>query len=273
MDGILFRLDEDRFWYVHPDGDLDTWLLAHQVGFDVSISDPHSRALQLQGPKSFEIMHAASNGDIDSSMRYFHAGFFNLGGQRLYVSRTGWTGELGFEIYTQGDKTDCPRLWKHLMDIGTPNGMVFSSMQSMNIRRIEAGILDSGSDFDTSMTPYEAGLGKFIELNNKRFIGRDALLNAKRGKRLYGLRCSGFTPSGGDAIYDGNIQVGRVTTGAQSPYLDAGIGYTRFNQAGDWNGKTFSIRSANQGTAECDIVELPFYDQEKAIPRTLTSLI
>jgi aminomethyltransferase len=271
MDGILFRLAQDRFWYVHPDGDLDTWLLAHQDGFDVKVSDPHSRVLQLQGPKSFEIMHAASNGNIDSSMGYFHAGFFNIGDQRLYVSRTGWTGELGFEIYTQGNKTDCPRLWKHLMDIGVPKGMVFSSIQSMNIRRIEAGILDSGSDFDTSMTPYEAGLDKFVDLGKTEFIGRDALLDAKRGKRLYGILCSDFTPSGGDMVIDGDTHIGRVTTGAQSPYLEAGIGYVRFDQTGDWHAKTLSIRSAKQGTAECNIVSLPFYDHEKRIARAATS--
>ena len=98
MDGIVFRLTESRFWFVHPDGDLDTWLLAHQHGFDVTITVPHSRVLQLQGPNSLKIMHDASSGEIGESLKYFHAGFFKVGGQHVFVSRTGWTGELGYEI-------------------------------------------------------------------------------------------------------------------------------------------------------------------------------
>ena len=128
MDGILFRRTDDQFWFVHPDGDLDTWLLAHSPGFDIKLSDPQSRVLQLQGPKSYQIMHDASSGTISEDLKYFHSGFYDLGGQQVYVSRTGWTGEMGYEIYAQGDLTDCPRLWHHLMEKGKPHGMVFSSM-------------------------------------------------------------------------------------------------------------------------------------------------
>ena len=137
-------------------------------------------------------------------MGYFHAGFFDIGGQEVYVSRTGWTGELGYEIYTKGAATDGPRLWEHLVTSGRAHGMIFGAMQSMNIRRIEAGILDSGSDFDTSMTPFEAGLERFIDLEKDCFIGREALLNAKRGKRLYGLICKDLAPRSGDVIFAGH---------------------------------------------------------------------
>lgn len=75
MDGILFRLGETRFWFVQPDGDMHTWFLAHNTGFDVTISDPKSRVLQLQGPASFAIINAASDGAVDREMGYFHAGF------------------------------------------------------------------------------------------------------------------------------------------------------------------------------------------------------
>ena len=150
MDGILFRLAADRFWYVQPDGALETWLHAHSDGFDVTISDPHARVLQIQGPASFEIMQAASGGAIDETMGYFHSGFFKIGGQEVYVSRTGWTGELGFEIYTQGNATDCPVLWHHLMKTGEPHGMVVSSISSMEIRRLEAGMNSKGFILSTA---------------------------------------------------------------------------------------------------------------------------
>ena len=267
MDGVLFRLAPERFWFVQPDGDMQTWLLAHNNGLDVRVSDPRSRVLQVQGPRSFDVMRNASGGAIDRNLRYFGSGFFEIGGQEVYVSRTGWTGELGYEIYTRGDRTDCPRLWNHLMDVGAPHGLIFSSMRSMNIRRIEAGILDCGGDFDTSMTPFEAGLDKFIDLEKAGFVGREALLVAGRSKRLYGLLCHDLTPSGGFGIFDGDDRVGVVTTGAQSPYLKAGIGYVRFDHGGNWSGRTLSMRSGTYGDAICEIVDPPFHDREKEIPR------
>ncbi|MDE0303383.1 MAG: aminomethyltransferase family protein [Albidovulum sp.] len=270
MDGILFRPTEDKYWFVQPDGDMLTWLLAHRRGFDATVSDPHSRVLQIQGPSSIEIMSIATNGAIDSDMLFFQCGYFEIGGQTLFVSRTGWTGELGFEIYTLGERTDCPRLWDYLMKIGTPKGLMFSSMQSVNIRRIEAGILDSGSDFDMSMTPFEAGLEKFVDLEKDGYIGRDALVNAARGKRLFGLYCSGIVPSRNFQVFDGSELVGIVTTGAWSPYLQAGIGYVRFFSAGDWPGKILTMHSDDFGSVDCKIVDPPFYDREKNIPRGRT---
>lgn len=269
MDGILFRLAENRFWFVHPDGDLEPWLLAHNQGFDVTLKDPKSRVLQLQGPNSFSIMHEASAGALTESLKYFHSGFFDFAGQQIYVSRTGWTGELGYELYTLGGQTDCPRLWEHLMQIGASHGLVFSSMQAMNTRRIEAGILDSGSDFDISMTPYEAGLERFVDLSKKAFIGRDSLRAASSGVRLLGLRCVAATPCAGDLIFSGRAPVGMVTTGALSPYLECGIGYARFDHPADWSGKTLTLKSRQSGEVNCKIVDLPFYDSEKRLPRGL----
>ena len=269
MDGILFRLAETRFWFVHPDGDLEPWLLAHSHGFDVTFSDPKSRVLQLQGPNSFPIMQAASSGALTESLKYFHSGFFDFDGQQVYVSRTGWTGELGYELYTLGDQTDCPRLWDHLMQKGAPHGLVFSSMQAMNTRRIEAGILDSGSDFDISMTPYEAGLERFVDLSKKGFIGRDALKAAAPATRIFGLRCIAATPCCGDLILSGSAPVGMVTTGALSPYLKCGIGYARFDQPDEWSGKTLTLKSQQSDKVTCTIVDLPFYDPEKRLPRGL----
>ena len=269
MDGILFRLAENRFWFVHPDGDLDMWLLAHSRGFDVKVSDPKSRVLQLQGPKSFRIMQDATRGAITQNFGYFHSGLFNFDGQQVYVSRTGWTGELGYELYTLGEQTDCPRLWNHLMRKGEPYGMVFSSMQAMNIRRIEAGIFDSGSDFDSSMTPFESGLENFIDLGKKGFMGRDALMVANSGVRLFGLHCKDSTPQVSDLVLSDNAPVGKVTTGAFSPYLECGIGYVRFDKTSDWSGKILTLQSHKFGEVSCTIVDLPFYDQEKLLPRDL----
>ena len=269
MDGILFKLSENKFWYVQPDGALEAWLIAHSEGFDVTVSDPHSRVLQIQGPNSLAIMGAASNGKIDENMGYFHAGFFDLGGQEVYVSRTGWTGELGFEIYTQGTATNCVRLWNHLIEVGKPHGMVFSSLRSMEIRRIEAAILDNGTDMDMSMTPYQAGLGAFIDLEKEGYVGRAALLRADRRTLLYGIKCDAVVPAMNCEILDGPETVGRVTAGAQSPYLKCGIGYVRFREPGAWAGRALSLKTGSGEMFPCTVVDLPFYDPEKRIPRGL----
>lgn len=273
MDGLLFKLSENRFWYVQPDGALETWLMAHSEGFDIKISDPKSRVLQIQGPASLEVMRAASNGAIDEAMDYFHAGYFDLGGQELYVSRTGWTGELGFEVYSRGEKTDHVRLWDHLMAAGKPHGMQFSGSGSMEIRRLEAGILDNITDMDMSMTPFQAGLARFIDMEKGDFVGRDALVGADRRTLLYGLKCKDVKPIMNNTVHDSSGPVGRVTAGAWSPYLDTAIGYVRFGRPGDWSGRRLSLQTRDDKSYDCEIVDLPFYDPEKYIARGLEASI
>jgi glycine cleavage system aminomethyltransferase T len=267
MDGVLFKLAENRFWYVQPDGALEAWFIAHSERFDIDISDPKSRVIQIQGPASLSILRDATEGAIDENMGYFHAGFFDLGGQELYVSRTGWTGELGFEIYSQGDGTDYRRLWNHLMEAGEPHGMAFSSVESMGIRRIEAGILDNMTDMDVTMTPFQAGLESFIDIDKEGFIGRSALLGASRYKLLYGIKCAAAAPPTNATVFDNDKEVGRVTTGAFSPFLECGVGYVRFNAPSEWAGKTLTLQISNSEAHPCEIVDLPFYDPEKLIAR------
>jgi len=274
MDGVLFRLADQRYWYVQPDGALETWLLAHSKGFNVTVSDPHSRVLQIQGPSSFAIMQAATDGKLTDKMGYFHSDFFTIAGQQVYVSRTGWTGERGYEVYTQGTATDCDKLWNHLMAVGEPHGMKFGSISSMEIRRIEAGILDNGTDFDLTMTPFDAGLGAFIDIDKTDFIGREALLSRQSGtKRLFGLKCLTGIPSYKEPVTEGDKVVGHVTAGAWSPYLKSGIGYVCFKAQGPWAGRKLTVQTAGGMRAECEILELPFYDSEKLIPRGLDTMI
>jgi len=267
MDGVLFKLGADRYWYVQADGAMEAWFIAHSGGFDVTISDPNSRVIQIQGPASIDIMNAASAGAIDDSMKYFSAGFFDLGGQSLYVSRTGFTNELGFEVYCGGEATDHLALWNHLMTSGEAFGMEFSSTRSLTIRRIEAGILGNLSDMDTSLTPFAAGLAAFVELDKGDFIGREALLNADRRSRLFGVTCADAIPGRGSVIIEAGSAVGRLTAGTDSPTLGCGIGYVVFEQPGDWPGRKLRVRLPDGNEHGCEIVTLPFFDPEKKIVR------
>ena len=273
MDGVLFKLAPDRYWYVQADGAMETWFVAHSGGFDVTISDPNSRVIQIQGPASIDIMNAASAGAIDESMKYFSAGFFNLGDQELYVSRTGFTNELGFEIYCGDEATDHLALWDHLVASGEPFGMEFSSTRSLTIRRIEAGILGNITDMDISMTPFAAGLGPFVDMDKGDFIGRDALQNADRRSRLFGVTCTDAIPGRGSVVLDGESAVGTLTAGADSPTLGCGIGYVVFDQPGDWPGRKLRVRLPDGNEHDCEIVALPFFDPEKKIVRGLDRTI
>ena len=265
MDGVIFKLSENRFWYVQSDGPFETWLLAHSGGYQVTISDPKSRVLQLQGPASISIMKAVSNGSIDENMPYFGSGFFDIGGQRLYVSRTGFTGELGFEIYCDGEKTDHLALWDHLFRCGAPYGMEQSSTRALTIRRIEGGILGNLTDMDTTMTPFEAGLGSFVDMNKNDFIGKTALENKDRRNLLFGLTCADEIPTSGSIVLDGTREVGRVTAGVPSPTLGLGIGYVRFIQPGKWADCKFILRLNDGSQHDAYVVKLPFFDRDKKI--------
>ena len=147
--------------------------------------------------------------------------------------------------------------------------MVIGYGGSMDARRIEAGILNNGKDMDQSMTPFEAGLGAFIDFGNARFIGREALLSAPRKTRLLGVVCPGETPKTGWQVLDSGNVAGRVRTGDWSPTLESGIGYVEFEYASDWAGRALEIQSLSGDRYPCEIVELPFFDREKRLPRGL----
>ena len=273
MDGVVFRFSDTKFWYVQADGPFEAWLTALSDGFEVEITDPHSRVIQIQGPASVTIMNEASNGEIDDSMGYFRSGFFEIGGQNLYVSRTGFTNELGFEIYCDGATTDHLALWDFLIKIGVPHGLEFSSTRAMTIRRIEGGILGNITDIDTTMTPFEAGLGAFVDMEKENFVGRKALLEKDTGCLLFGLTCKGATPISNSEIIQGEKMVGRITAGVPSPTLNLGIGYARFLTTGDWVGKSLTLRLPNGSEHTCDIVDLPFFDKERQIVRGIDKRI
>ena len=269
MDGVIFKFEENKFWYVQADGPFEEWLLAHSAGFDVKISDPKSRVLQIQGPASIDIMKAASNGKIDENMPYFRSGFFNLGGQKLYVSRTGFTNELGFEIFSDGLKTDHLALWDHLMECGKPFGMEFSASRAMTIRRIEGGIFGNLTDIDTSMTPFEAGLGFFVDMDKTDFIGKDSLKEKDKRPCLFGLTCEKAIPAAGSKVILKNKTVGYVTAGVPSPTLQIGIGYVRFYEPDSWAGQDLLLELPGGDSYEAKVVNLPFIDLEKKIVRGL----
>ena len=272
MDGVVMRLAQDRFWYVKANGEFMSWLKANAIGLDVEVSDPDSRVLQIQGPKSLDVLDAAIGGGLSADFKYFHAGFFDVCGQRLWVSRTGWTGEVGIEIYCNSgpEPTDHEALWDYLLACGEPFGMEFSSSSSMGIRRVESGILDNGSDIEPDLTPFGAGLGQFVRLDKEDFIGRAALETADRSQLLFGLVCATAAPHAGLQVHFDHGPAGHMTIGTWSPTLDTGVGYVRFDRplpGDDWFAKTVQLHDRDGTPHEATVDTLPFVDKDKHLPR------
>ena len=151
------RLKPDLFWYAQADGDFYSWARAHAKGMDVQITDPNVFVSQVQGPTSMDVLAAASDDGMPEPFNYFGIARVNFGGQQVIITRTGYTNELGWEFYTEPHH-DAEQLWTHLCKAGEPFGLGLFGLDSMHIRRIEAGILNAGSDFDMTTTPYDLSL-------------------------------------------------------------------------------------------------------------------
>ena len=268
VDGILMRLEPDLFWYVQAEGQIYSWLIAKSESLDVKISDPNIWVNQVQGPFSLDILYSACDGLKPEPFRYFDISKVTIAGQEVVISRTGFTAEIGWEYYVS-PKTDTSLLWKHLMSVGEPYGLIHSGLDSMDIRRIEAGIMNSGSDFDLTMNPYQVGLGQFVDLSKDDFIGKAALELAPKEKLVLGVRCDKSEPRVLSEVSVNSKNIGLITAAAWSPYLKSGIGYVRLTSSGHKPGEAIEIYGIDGKKHVAKLLELPFFDKEKKIPRGL----
>lgn len=269
MDGVVLHVSPGRYWYVLADGEFTTWLEAHRAGYDVRIRDPESWVLQVQGPRALEVLAPMLDGAGPSPFRYFSVHECEVAGEPFIVSRTGWTGELGFELYSRHPGVDGERVFRHLVQAGSPFGMRVSALECMGIRRIEAGIRDNGTDMDASMTPFAAGLGGFVDLEKTVHIGAEALRTVDRRSAFFGVQSDPGSPPGRHRVWHGGREVGRLTAAARSPFLQSTIGYVRFDSPGEWEGEQVSLEAVDGTRYPARVVALPFYDAEKRIPRGL----
>ena len=266
VDGVFVRLAQDRFWYAQADGDFVNWAKAHAKGMDVRILDPEVNVSQIQGPLSMEVLAAAARDGIPEPFGYFGSAWVDFGGQKVLISRTGYTNELGWEFYTEPHH-DAGALWAHLDQAGAPQGLRMFGLDSMNIRRIEAGILNAGSDFDETTTPYDVGLGQFVDLTKDDFIGKAALEAAPKERRLHGIICHGAEPRVNGRVVWRDAPAGRITAGATSPYLGHGIGMALMDSAEAGPGTEVMIEANDGQMYPATLAEMPLYDKACEIPR------
>ncbi len=266
VDGILLRLAEGKFWYAQADGDFYGWARAHATGLDVRISDPDVFVSQVQGPNALKILEAASDTGMPEPFGYFAIARVQFGGQEVVVTRTGYTNELGWEFYTEPHH-DADALWAHIRAAGAAHGIDLFGLDAMNIRRIEAGILNAGSDFNHTTTPYDAGLGRFVDQDKGDFIGKTALASASRRPRLHGIKCMTGEPLISGAVCRDGMVIGKVTAGATSPFLGHGIGYALLDDSAHGAGTHVEVVCKDRSMHQAELVELPFYDKRAEIPR------
>jgi aminomethyltransferase len=267
-DGVVFRLGEDWFWYVHADRDVFTWLQALKPGYEVEIRDPGAWAIQIQGPTSLEILDACVDGGAPEGFKYYHARQVTMGGQPVLISRTGWTAELGFEVYNMDPHVDGMALWSHLMAAGAPHGMEILSTYAMNPRRIEAGIMNYGTDMGWDTTPFDLGLGGFVDFDHD-FVGREALQTAERNPRFSGFMTEATDIKWGSPVFASGRAVGRVKAFELSPTLGTGVGYVLFDKPEAMSANAFSVKGRDGNEHPLTLHALPFVDPDKRIPRGL----
>lgn len=266
VDGILLRLEQNKFWYAQADGDFYSWARAHGAGLDVTISDPDVFVSQVQGPNALKILEAACDTGMPDPFAYFSMAKVMFGGQEVVITRTGYTNELGWEFYTEPHH-DPDALWQHLEAAGKPFGMEIFGLDAMNIRRIEAGILNAGSDFNATTTPYDVNLGRFVDEDKECFIGKKALAHASREARHLGIKCITGEPLISGAVEVNGQREGIVTAGDTSPFLGYGIGYALMDTAQHKPGASVMVGCRDGSMQSAELVELPFYDKLAEIPR------
>lgn len=269
-DPIMLRLAEDRFWISLADSDILLWAqgVAVHAGLDVTIREPDVSPLQLQGPKSGEIMRALF-GDGIMDLRYYRLREVELDGIPLVVSRTGWSSELGYELYLQ-DSTRGDELWETIMAAGAPLGL--KPGHTSTIRRTEGGMLSYHADADIDTNPFELGLDRLVDTEMEAdFIGKAALQRIRDAgvvRKQVGLVIDCAPLSGPNTTFwpvrAGGKTVGKVTSAVYSPRLEQNIALALVAVDSSEIGTGLEVMTAT-GPAQATVVERPFFDPKKKI--------
>ena len=272
-DPVLLRLGKNHFWLALADSDVLLWAqgVAVHSGMKVEIAEPDVSPLQIQGPKAKDVVESLF-GDRVLKLRYYHFLETLLDGIPVVVTRTGWTGEVGYEIYLR-DGSRANDLWERVMDAGKPHQI--RPTGPSDIRRIEAGILNWGADMTLENNVYEVGLERLVDEDKAApYIGKDALKKIRRKgvmRKLVGVEIAG-DPLPFNAfkwiVKAGGKAVGRITSAVWSPRLKKNIGYAMLPAAQSALSSTLSVEIPEIGERQATVVAKPFVDPDKAIPKT-----
>ncbi|MDQ3453324.1 MAG: glycine cleavage system protein T [Actinomycetota bacterium] len=282
-DPVLLRLGENHLWLSLADSDILLWArgVAYKLGMNVQISEPDVGPMQIQGPKSKDVM-VDLFGDSILEVPYYYAVEKELDGMDVVVSRTGYTSELGYEVYLRNASRDGVKLWDTVLQAGEPHDL--KVIGPCHIRRIEGGILALGCDMWYETNPFEVGYGFentwMVDLEQEAdFIGKDALRKIRDqgiSRKLVGVEMGG--PSVGSyndgamidvfPVYDGDRRIGEVTSACHSPRLERNIGFA-FVPLSHQDYGTELVVETQHGKQDAVVVEKPFVDPQKETPKHL----
>jgi aminomethyltransferase len=282
-DATVFRLGDNNFRFIGGDPYTGVWLkeLAERLDLKVWVkpSTDQLHNLAVQGPESREIMKklvwTPPTQPRLEDLKWFRFLVGRIGdyqGIPVVVSRTGYTGELGYEVFCHPD--DGPAVWDAIWEAGQPHGLTPLGLDALDMIRIEAGLIFAGYEFDDQVDPFEAGIGFTVKLDSEDdFVGKEALIerSAHPQRKLVGLELEGNETAGhGDEVYVGRRRVGVVTSGTRSPLLRKNIAMCRMAvQYGDeGTGVEVGKLDGLQKRIPAKVVPFPFYDPKKERPRS-----
>ena len=275
-DPVMLRMAEDRFWLSTADGDMYLWAKGVSVfsDHDVRVETPDVYPLQIQGPASVDVMRSVF-GDSVLDLKYYHWMHASVDGINVVISRTGYSAEIGFEVYLLGRKRG-DDLWEIIMEAGAPFGL--SPGSPNRIRRVEGGILDYGSDMTPNENPLELGMARLVNFEKSDFIGKAALVKIRdQGvkRKMVGIFFDGapFEKNNEQRwpVYavDGkgdNENVGVVTSAVYSPRLDRNIGFALLETGSSGIGTELTTDTP-EGRRVIEVTTLTFVDHQKKKPR------
>lgn len=272
-DPVLLRLGENHFWLALADSDVLLWArgVALNAGLRVKITEPDVSPLQVQGPKARDVMRGLFGAAVDN-LRYYHFTETALDGIPVVVTRTGWSGEVGYEIYLRdGSRGD--ELWERIMDAGRAHNI--RPTGPSDIRRIEAGILNWGADMTLENNVYEVGLDYLVdESKTAPYIGREALARIRAGgvrRKLVGVEIEGprieMNAVRWPVRRDGE-HAGSVTSAVWSPRLGKNIGYAMVPVSCSALGTALIVAIPGDAERAATVVARPFVDPSKTIPKS-----
>jgi aminomethyltransferase len=282
-DATVFRLGEDNFRFVGGDEYDGVWLKEQAAArglarVNVKRSTDQLHNLAVQGPESRalleKIVWTPPTQTPFPELKWFRFTVGRIGaydGIPIVVSRTGYTGELGYEVWCH--PSDGPAVWDAIFEIGEEHGLKPLGLEALDILRIESGLIFAGYEFDDQVDPFEAGIGFTVALDGEDFSGRDALVEraAHPQRTLVGLELEGNETAGhGDEVYVGRQRVGVVTSGTRSPILKKNIALARVAVQFAELGTVLEVGKLDglQKRIAATVVRFPFYDPEKTRPRS-----
>ena len=265
-DGLLLRINDNQFWFAQADGDMFSWYKAHAEGLNVKIVEPNVWVSQIQGPRSMELLDLLTKTNISSNWKYFDWKEINISEEKVIISRSGFSNELGWEIYFRPEN-NIQKLGDLILEEGSKMGMIITATPVFRCRRIEAGLLSAGQDFTNKTDPYSVGLGRFIDIDKESFIGKEALQKSDKECRTWGIRVEKGTAIKGKNLKINGKIVGEVTSSTWSPYQVCGGGIVHMQDGNLGPGTVLEVNCTNGEIQKGELCELPMYDPKGEIVR------